>query len=89
MTLSKNAFWAVVIFALLPDQAYKAGSCKALAKENVIGQGKGPHLVMAAKLMVACSGVWPPDRNTIPASSFGTWLRNTSAVVWPIFDEVG
>ncbi len=47
------------------------------------GQGNGPFLVTAARLSVACSTDWPPDKKTTPARSDGTWFFNTSAVRWP------
>ena len=39
--------------------------------------------MMAVRLSVACSGVWPPDRKTTPARSFGMWDLRTSAVLMP------
>ena len=45
------------MLALSPCQVKRAGSCKARAKLKVTGQGKGPFLMTAARLAVACSGV--------------------------------
>ena len=55
----------------------------------MIGQGKGPFLMIAARFVVACSGVWPPERKTMPARSAGTWFLRVSAVLMPISSGVG
>lgn len=72
---------------LSPAQASRAGPCKARAKEKVTGQGKGPFLSTAVRLAVACSVVWPPDKNATPASSEGTCSRRTLAVARPTSED--
>ena len=47
------------------------------------GQGKGPFLMISARLLVACSGVCPPERKTTPARSVGICALRVLAVAAP------
>lgn len=80
---SRKAWRAESKLLLSPCQVKRAGSWSARAKLKVTGQGKGPFLMMAARLSVACSGVWPPERKTTPDNSLGTCSFRTLAVFSP------
>ena len=83
INLSKNASWATFWFALSPRQVKRAGSWRARAKLKVTGQGNGPFRKISARLSVACSTVWPPERKTTPARDSGMCAFRISAVLAP------
>ncbi len=64
--ISSNMSLAAGMLSASPCQVSRTGAWMARAKEKVIGNGYLAWRRIAARLAVACSGVWPPERKTTP-----------------------
>src|SRR6185295_18517728 len=67
----KNALCATSTFAGTPPHAASAEAWRARPYEYESGHGP-PTRLIAPRFPVACSSVWPPERNTTPGTSAGT-----------------
>ena len=74
-----NASCAASTLAGSPPHASSADACSARPYENESGHGP-PSWLIALRFSVASTSDWPPERNTIPGTSAGTWRRKLCTV---------